>query len=108
MSLLKELVHHYVNNDAILDDVDRHLDIVQNRLKIEEEIRVIQAKAKKEETKLRQQIVALQAMCEHPITKYFPDAAGGSDSETHCEICDARWRGNFSKPRKQRSLDKTD
>jgi len=98
MSLLQKLVHHYIDNRDILDDVDRHFDIVQNRLKIEEEIRVIKAETEKKERELRKQIVALQAMCQHPITKYFPDAAGGSDSETCCEICDARWRGNRSKP----------
>jgi len=29
-----------------------------------------------------------QALCKHESTTYFPDAAGGSDSSTICDICD--------------------
>ena len=49
----------------------------------------ITKKHREDLAELQKERVAIQMNCEHYESTFHPDAAGGSDSHTTCNICDA-------------------
>lgn len=43
------------------------------------------------ETNLRQEIAEIQKTCQHRLTTYVPDPAGGYGSYYRCDICGFEW-----------------
>jgi len=79
--------------DVLLaDSIDKASEIARqvrthNRLLHEEALRHEAAV-----NELRQRLAETQSACEHLETTYHPDASGGSDSSTTCDICGAEVR----------------
>lgn len=67
---------------AIRNIQERMHNIVRKNHDAHEQYRTIVTELDKE----RKQV---QAECDHPVTTYHPDAAGGSDSWRQCDICGA-------------------
>lgn len=52
-------------------------------------LRKIETDYKLKQEEINKEIYCIQNDCNHPLTTYYPDASGGSDSHTLCNICDA-------------------
>lgn len=37
--------------------------------------------------KIRSEVSSIQQDCDHPVTTFYPDASGGNDSATCCDVC---------------------
>ena len=72
---------------------------VENCEKIRLQIRnLAKIKSKEEERHeeelkhIRSKLIKIQNVCPHHITTYYPDASGGRDSSTICDICEKEVR----------------
>ena len=87
IDLIKKLTVNRESSSVLIAELE-------NCDRVIKQIDKIKAELSKEYTEHNKKIIALQkklseveSECHHPVTTYYSDPSGGSDSSTICDVC---------------------